>query len=59
MISGTVGWGGSCVSAALAGLLQPDAEHGPGLPRQLVLSYSWLFSGHFGLSLTSGTDDAW
>lgn len=46
------------LSATLGDLLQPDAELGSGLPRQLVLSYTWLSSDHFSLGLTSGADDA-
>lgn len=46
-----------CVSAALAALLQPDTELGPGLSQQLELSYTWLSSSCFSPTLTSGNGD--
>lgn len=46
-----------CVSAALGALLQPDTELGPGLSQQLELGYTWLSSGCFSPTLTSGNGD--
>lgn len=57
-VSRILGYVDSCVSAALAALLQPDTELGPGLSHQLVLSYTWLSSGRFTLSLTNRNGDA-
>lgn len=52
-----MGYTDSYVSAALAALLQPDTELGPGLSQQLELSSTWLSSSCFSPTLTSGNGD--